>query len=113
VLPLGEIPPNPGEVLASQKFHLLIESFSTQYDRIIFDSAPCQAVSDTLLLAQHVDAVIFVARADSTTRNLIKTSVRQLRYARAPLTGAIINAVDMKKHSKRYGSYYYDYRYYA
>ncbi|TXI81878.1 MAG: polysaccharide biosynthesis tyrosine autokinase [Cupriavidus sp.] len=113
VLPLGEIPPNPGEVLASQKFHLLIESFSTQYDRIIFDSAPCQAVSDTLLLAQHVDAVIFVAKADSTTRSLIKTSVRQLRYARAPLTGAIINAVDMKKHSKRYGSYYYDYRYYA
>lgn len=113
VLPLGEIPPNPGEVLASQKFHLLIESFSTQYDRIIFDSAPCQAVSDTLLLAQHVDAVIFVARADATTRSLIKSSVRQLRYARAPLTGAIINAVDMKKHSKRYGSYYYDYRYYA
>lgn len=113
VLPLGAIPPNPGEVLASQKFHLLIESFSTQYDRIIFDSAPCQAVSDTLLLAQHVDAVIFVARADSTTRNLIRNSVRQLRYARAPLTGAIINAVDMKKHSKRYGNYYYDYRYYA
>lgn len=113
VLPLGTVPPNPGEVLASQKFHLLIESFSTQYDRIIFDSAPCQAVSDTLLLAQHVDAVIFVARADSTTRNLIRNSVRQLRYARAPLVGAIINAVDMKKHSKRYGNYYYDYRYYA
>lgn len=113
VLPVGAIPPNPGEVLASQKFHLLIESFAAQYDRIIFDSAPCQAVSDTLLLAQHVDAVIFAVKAESTTRSLIKNSVRQLRYARAPLTGAIINAVDMKRHSKRYGSYYYDYRYYA
>ncbi len=113
VLPVGQIPPNPGEVLASQKFHLLIESFASQYDRIIFDSAPCQAVSDTLLLVQHVDAVVFVVKAESTTRSLIKTSVRQLRQARAPLTGAIINSVDMKKHSKRYGTYYYDYRYYA
>lgn len=113
VLPVGQIPPNPGEVLASQKFHLLIESFATQYDRIIFDSAPCQAVSDTLLLVQHVDAVVFVVKAESTTRNLIKSSVRQLRYARAPLAGAIINVVDMKKHSKRSGNYYYDYRYYA
>ena len=113
VLPVGQIPPNPGEVLASQKFHLLIESFASQYDRIIFDSAPCQAVSDTLLLVQHVDAVVFVVKADSTTRSLIKSSVRQLRQARAPLAGAIINAVDMKKHSKRSGSYYYDYRYYA
>ncbi|WP_161554136.1 GumC family protein [Stenotrophobium rhamnosiphilum] len=113
VLPVGQIPPNPGEVLASQKFHLLIESFAAQYDRIIFDSAPCQAVSDTLLLVQHVDAVIFVVKAESTTRNLIKNSVRQLRQARAPLVGAVINAVNMKKHSKRYGTYYYDYRYYA
>lgn len=113
VLPVGQIPPNPGEVLASQKFHLLIESFTAQYDRIIIDSAPCQAVSDTLLLVQHVDAVVFVVKAESTTRNLIKNSVRQLRHARAPLAGAIINSVDMKKHSKRYGTYYYDYRYYA
>lgn len=113
VLPVGQIPPNPGEVLASQKFHLLIESFAAQYDRIIFDSAPCQAVSDTLLLVQHVDAVIFVVKAETTTRNLIKNSVRQLRQARAPLVGAVINAVNMKKHSKRYGTYYYDYRYYA
>ncbi|TXH03211.1 MAG: polysaccharide biosynthesis tyrosine autokinase [Nevskiaceae bacterium] len=113
VLPVGQIPPNPGEVLASQKFHMLIESLAAQYDRVIFDSAPCQAVSDTLLLVQHVDAVLFAVKAERTTRSLVKNTVRQLRYARAPLTGAIINAVDMKRHAKRYGGYYYDYRYYA
>lgn len=113
VLPVGQIPPNPGEILASQKFHLLIESFTAQYDRIIIDSAPCQAVSDTLLLVQHVDAVLFTVKAESITRGLIRNSVRQLRQARAPLTGAIINSIDMKKHSKRSGNYYYDYRYYA
>lgn len=113
VLPVGQIPPNPGEILASQKFHMLIESFAAQYDRIIFDSAPCQAVSDTLLLVQHVDAVLFAVKSESTTRSLVRNTVRQLRYARAPLVGAIINAVDMKRHSKRYGGHYYDYRYYA
>jgi capsular exopolysaccharide synthesis family protein len=113
VMPVGQIPPNPGEVLASQKFHFLIESLAAQYDRIIFDSAPCQAVSDTLLLAQHVDAVLFTVKAEATTRSLVKNTVRQLRYAHAPLTGAIINAVDMKRYSKRYGGHYYDYSYYA
>jgi capsular exopolysaccharide synthesis family protein len=113
ILPVGQIPPNPGEILASEQFTRLIETLMANYDRIIFDSAPCQAVSDTLLLVQNADAVIFVVKADSTTRSMVKGAVRQLRYAKAPLCGAVINAVDMERYGKKYGGYYYGYRYYA
>ncbi|MGH8540227.1 MAG: GumC family protein [Stenotrophobium sp.] len=111
VLPVGQLPPNPGEILASVQFRHLIESLASQYDRIVFDSAPCQAVSDTLLLVQSADAVLFVIKADDTMRNLVKNTVRQLRYAQAPVIGAVINAVDMKRHSNRYGGAYYGYGY--
>jgi Mrp family chromosome partitioning ATPase len=57
--------------------------------------------------------VLFVVKADATARSLVKHSVRQLRYARAPVIGAVINAVDMKRYSKRYGGYYYGYQYNA
>jgi succinoglycan biosynthesis transport protein ExoP len=113
VLPVGQIPPNPGEILSSVQFRQLIETLAAQYDRVVFDSAPCQAVSDTLLLVQIADAVLFVVKADATARSLVKHSVRQLRYARAPVIGAVINAVDMKRYSKRYGGYYYGYQYNA
>ncbi|MGH6628875.1 MAG: polysaccharide biosynthesis tyrosine autokinase, partial [Burkholderiales bacterium] len=79
VLPVGKLPPNPGEILASQRFRKLIEVLSARYDRIVFDSAPCQAVSDTLLLAQNADAVLFVVKSEKTTRGLVRHSIRQLR----------------------------------
>ncbi|MGH8461595.1 MAG: GumC family protein [Stenotrophobium sp.] len=113
VLPVGQIPPNPGEILALPQFHQMIDALATRYDRIIFDSAPCQAVSDTLLLVQNADAVLFVVKADATARSLVRNTVRQLKFAHAPIIGAVINAVDMTHYSKRYGGHYYDYRYYA
>lgn len=112
VMPVGKLPPNPGEILASQRFRKLIEVLSARYDRIVFDSAPCQAVSDTLLLAQNADAVIFLIKSEKTTKGLVKHSIRQLRHARAPLIGAVVNAVDMERHARYYDSYYYAYRYY-
>lgn len=112
VLPVGKLPPNPGEILASQRFRKLIEVLSARYDRIVFDSAPCQAVSDTLLLAQNADAVLFVVKSEKTTRGLVRHSIRQLRHARAPLIGAVVNYVDLERHARYYDSYYYAYRYY-
>jgi len=112
VLPVGRIPPNPGELLASAQFQQCIDTLSARYDRIIFDSAPCQAVSDTFLLVQNADAVVFVVKADETTRKQVAHTVRQLRFANAALIGAVINAVDIKRHANRYGgAYYYQYGY--
>jgi succinoglycan biosynthesis transport protein ExoP len=113
ILPVGQIPPNPAEIIVSQRFQDLISTLSQRYDRIFFDSAPCQAVSDTLLLVQNADAVLLVVRAETTARTLLKYTVRQLNQAKAPLVGTLINAIDVRRHAKQYHSYYGSYRYYA
>lgn len=112
VLPVGKIAPNPAELLTSERFRLLLQSLSDQYDRIIFDTAPCQAVSDTRLLAPLVDGVIFLVKAETTARRVVMSSLRNLQQARARILGAVVNQVDMKRHGRDYGGDYYAYRYY-
>lgn len=111
LLPVGELPSGPGAVLTSQRFRQVLEELSADYDRVIIDSAPCQPVSDTLLLAKHVDGVIFVVRYDSTSIKVVQTALRRLRQSKAPILGAVLNRVDHKKALKNGDSYYYGYYY--
>lgn len=112
VLPVAKAPPNPAELLVSDRFRELLEMLATRYDRIIFDTAPCQAVSDTRLLAPMADSVIFVVKAETTGRRVVMNALRGLQHARARILGAVVNQVDMKRHGKDYGGEYYGYRYY-
>jgi polysaccharide biosynthesis transport protein len=113
ILPVGKAPPNPAEILASGRFHKLVELLMDRYDRIIIDSAPCHAVSDTVLLAQNCDGMIFVVQADVTGKRLIRSAIKHLRHARVPIVGSVVNQIDLKRHGHYYASYYYNYGYYA
>lgn len=119
VLPAGIIPPNPLELLSSHRFSELLDKLSEAYDRIVIDTAPTQAVSDALVLSTQASAVVYVVKADSTPYPLAQTGVKRLRQVNAPLVGAILNQVDIKK-AGRYGKYgrygydrYYHYDYYG
>lgn len=108
ILPCGTLPPNPLELLSSARFVHLLKVLSERYDRVVIDSAPCQPVSDSLLLARCADAVIFLVKADSTPSRLVSTSVRQLAKAGAPFIGAVLNQADTRRRSGfAYGYYYY------
>lgn len=110
VLTAGAVPPNPLELLSSQRFRKLLETLRERYDRIVIDSAPCQAVSDALVLSTMVDALIFVVRSDSTARQLAQTAIRRLREVDAPIIGAVLNVVDFEKKARYgYGSDYKGY----
>lgn len=109
LLPAGMPPPNPAEVIASERFARLIDELSQNYDRVIFDSPPCQAASDTLLLARLVDAVLFVIKADATSRRVVKNAVKQLRQVQAPLVGTVVNQLDTRRNPYYQSSYYYAY----
>ena len=63
ILPAGIIPPNPAELLLSQKVDTLFKTIKAQYDYIIVDTAPISLVTDTLLIAKHADCFLFVIRA--------------------------------------------------
>lgn len=105
-LPAGLMPPNPLELLSSQRFRQTLEELEQRYDRIVLDSAPAQAVSDALVLSRLCNAVIFVIRADATPRQLAQLAIKRLRRVDAPLIGAVLNQFNNDK-APRYGHYRY------
>ena len=113
VLTAGLIPPNPSELLSSQKFADLLSKFAEEYDRIIIDSPPTLLVSDALLISKVVDAVVYVIRSDITSHNTARTGDNRLLAAKAPLIGVVLNKVNMKRAAQYYGTYsaYYAYGY--
>ena len=110
----GLVPPNPLELLSSEHFTKLIEFFKSRYDRVIIDSPPIQAVSDASVLAIHADAQIYVIKSEATAIPLVKRGVGQLLQSNSPLTGVVLNQVDVHKAQKQgynYGGYYDYYGY--
>lgn len=108
VLLAGIIPPNPLELLSSKRFAEVLHELEGKYDRIVIDSPPAGAVSDPLVLAAHANAVIYVVKSDSTSFHVAKSGIGRLLQARAPIAGAVLNQVDVRK-AERYGNYTYGY----
>jgi capsular exopolysaccharide synthesis family protein len=105
------LPPNPLELLASNRFKLVIEELKKHYEYIIIDSAPVVAVSDPRVLARIADGVVFVVKADATSHQLAKKGVKKLLELHAHIVGTVLNQVAPSKKSK-YGDYdsnYYSY----
>jgi succinoglycan biosynthesis transport protein ExoP len=111
-IPMGTIPPNPAELLASPQMRALVQRLESEYDAILFDAPPLTVVTDAALLGTNADGVILVARAGATERGAISYSVEQLQNVRAPLLGAVLNDIDVKK-DRYYGSYGAASSYYA
>ena len=114
-IPAGTVPPNPQELLSTSGFVEILDSLKKHYDRIIIDSPPTLAVSDSIVLSKLANAVIYVVKAESTAIPLAQRGVGQLLQSNAPVTGVVLNQVDIEKSQKYgYGSKYkydgyYDY----
>ncbi|RAU18253.1 lipopolysaccharide biosynthesis protein [Nitrincola tibetensis] len=114
VLSAGVVPPNPLELLSNPRFKEVLDKISQKYDRVIIDSPPVQAVSDALVLSTHANAVVYVIKSDATARPLAIKGVGQLLQSNAPITGVVLNQVDIRKAKKQgynYGGYYDYYGY--
>jgi len=109
LLVAGAIPPNPQELLSSDLMKTAMKLLSAKYDRIIIDTAPTQAVSDSLIVSTHADAMIYVVKADSTHYKNIKAGIGRLLQIGANVAGVVLNQVDLEQ-SAKYGDYegYYD-----
>ena len=68
VIPVGVIPPNPTELLMSDRFKVLIERLRSSYDYVFLDSTPLDMVADATIVAKHTDVTVFVVRANHTDR---------------------------------------------
>lgn len=114
MLSAGSVPPNPLELLSSPRFNEVIAKLSEKYDRLVIDSPPTQAVSDALILGTVANALIYVIRSESTPKPLVVKGIGQLLQSNAPVTGIVLNQVDIKKAKKggyHYGGYYDYYGY--
>lgn len=109
----GTTAPNPAELLAQGKLASLIDDALARFDRIVIDSAPVHAVSDTLMMLNHVQTVSVVARAAKTPRRAVLRCVQMLLGADAPLGGIILNRMPRRRGPGYYYDPYYDYSYHG
>ena len=113
IMPSGQIPSNPLELLSNNRFKELLNVLKTKYDYIIIDTPPTQAVSDALVIAQSVDSVIYVVKSDITRIKPIKAGIERLFEAKAHVAGIVLNHVDMAKSKEEDIQGYYDYHDYS
>jgi capsular exopolysaccharide synthesis family protein len=115
LIPAGGMTENPLELLASAQFVELLEQLKTQYDRIVIDLAPVQAVSDALIVGKYVDTCIYVIKADSTPLPIVQRGIDRLQEAGVYVSGTVVSQVDINKVTSYGGDYYYQgyYDYYG
>lgn len=106
-IPCGPIPPNSADVVSSEKFRRLLDEISSKFDRVVLDSPPIVAVTDSAIVSTLVDGVVFVVRAFKTSINLCRSGLRTLQDVDAPIAGAVLNAVNLNRHEYNYYHYYY------
>ena len=100
VIPAGDQPQLPPNLLSSDRFRQLLRGLMERYDMVILDSAPVLAVSDTRILATLAEKTLFVVRWASTSHKVAASALRQLHEAGAQVAGVALMAVDVKAHAK-------------
>ena len=105
IIPRGKVPPNPSELLNSQKTAKLISLLSEIFDYIIFDGPPVNGLSDSLIMSDYVDRTIVVTSLNSAPIELLESTKKMLTNVNAKVAGVIVNKVPRRKSSGK--SYYY------
>jgi capsular exopolysaccharide synthesis family protein len=106
-VPCGPIPPSSADVVASERFRHILDELGKRFDRVVLDSPPVVAVTDSAILSTLCDGVLLVIRAFKTTFGLAKSGLRALRDVDAPIAGSVLNAVNLDRHKYYYQRYYY------
>ena len=96
LLPRGALPPNPADLLMSQKMHEVLRELRESFDFIVIDSPPVIAVSDAAIVSTLCDGVLLVLHGQNTTTPKARRAVERLESIGAPIIGVILNGVDMR-----------------
>ena len=91
----------------------VLARFATAFDYIIIDALPVLSMAEAVQLVSQVDGVLLVVRSDSTTRSVLRTAVELLEKVHAPVTGVVLNRVNLKSRYSYYRYYHSYYQYYS
>ena len=106
-LSAGVIPPNPSELLGSERMQQLLQEAKEQYDYVLVDVPPVLPVTDTLLVSRIVDGVIIVIDSGNVKVEAARDVKQSLLGAGANILGVVLNKVRSEHHGYGYGYYYY------
>jgi capsular exopolysaccharide synthesis family protein len=111
VISAGRIPPNPSELLSSERMNALLANLrSGPFDWVIIDTPPVLAVTDAVIVARAVSGVVFVIGSEMTRRVHAERAMETLSTSKTTSIGAVLNRVDFDR-NKYYYSRYYGYHY--
>ena len=103
----GVLPPNPAELMMSGTLAALLQRLSADYDYVIVDTPPVLVAADTPAMAAQAGTLLLVARAGETNMGEVHEAAKRLAHAGKPITGVLLNALDLSR--RYYGSYAYKY----
>lgn len=112
ILPAGDIPPNPSELLGSRRMEAILTDLKESFDYIIIDLPPVNIVSDALSISKLITGMIVVIREEYTEKKELERCIRQLRLSNVNVLGCVMN--ESKSYGGSYGKYkkYKYYKYY-
>jgi capsular exopolysaccharide synthesis family protein len=111
LLTSGPIPPNPSELLGSEQMKKLLASMKEGFDRIVIDSPPTVAVTDSTILGNMVDQVLLVVSSGQTSREVVARCKQIFNDVQAQLLGVVLNNFNVRHRDYYYSKYYYYYNY--
>lgn len=110
VITAGTTPPNPAELLDSDRMQITLQTMRDYFDVVIVDLPPVCAVSDALAVSKYLDGIIVVVRQNYCDKSSLAETVRQLRFSQAKVLGFVVSDSDLQKkkyyRSSKYGKEY-------
>lgn len=107
LLPSGKVPPNPSEMVESERMAFILEHVTNAFDFVIIDTPPVLPASDAMMIAPRTDGILMVIKANTVNKKYLKDAISQLENKKTKILGLILNQVDVKK--ERYYRYYRKY----
>lgn len=112
VMTSGPTPPNPAEMLESNRMSHIIDALQNEADMVLFDTPPVLTVTDASILASQLDGCLLVVDTGRTRRNVFIQAADRLRQANSHLFGVVLNRLQLERRGYYY-YHYYDYHYYS
>ena len=111
LIPRGQVPPNPSELLMSERFTELVEWASKNYDLVLIDTPPILAVTDAAVVGRHAGTTLMVARYAVNTLKEVETSLSRFEQNGIEVKGVILNSIFRRATGYQdYGYYEYEYK---
>ena len=108
----GGLPPNPSELLGSDRMSKLVDKLEHEWDMVLFDSPPIVAVTDASMISGEIDAVAIVVKAGQTEKSAVDRALDTISNVKAPMIGVILNGASQQSLGGKYSYYYSYYNYY-